>query len=30
MNTVEVGDGLQMLIITKDGIEEQFTPLKRD
>merc|ERR1711939_402848 len=27
---IEVGDGLQMLIITKDGIEETFTPLKRD
>ncbi|OCT46051.1 Proteasome subunit beta type-6 [Cladophialophora carrionii] len=27
---IEVGDGLQMLVITKDGIEESFTPLKRD
>ncbi|KAG9785696.1 Proteasome subunit beta type-6 [Exophiala dermatitidis] len=27
---IEVGDGLQMLIITKDGIEETYTPLKRD
>ncbi|GAB7344034.1 hypothetical protein MBLNU457_1956t1 [Dothideomycetes sp. NU457] len=27
---IEVGDGLQMLIITKEGIEEHFTPLKRD
>lgn len=27
---IEVGDGLQMLIITRDGIEETFTPLKRD
>ena len=27
---IEVGDGLQMLIITKDGIKETFTPLKRD
>ncbi|EXJ79025.1 20S proteasome subunit beta 6 [Capronia epimyces CBS 606.96] len=27
---IEVGDGLQMLIITKDGIEEIYTPLKRD
>jgi len=27
---IEVGDGLQMLIITKDGIEETFAPLKRD
>jgi len=27
---IEVGDGLQMLIITKDGIEETFMPLKRD
>ncbi|KIW17591.1 hypothetical protein PV08_04786 [Exophiala spinifera] len=27
---IEVGDGLQMFIITKDGIQETFTPLKRD
>ncbi|KAH7131973.1 proteasome subunit beta type-1 precursor [Dendryphion nanum] len=27
---IEVGDGLQTLIITRDGIEETFTPLKRD
>ena len=27
---IEVGDGLQMFVITKDGIEETFTPLKRD
>jgi len=27
---IEVGDGLQMLIITNEGIEETFTPLKRD
>jgi 20S proteasome subunit beta 6 len=27
---IEVGDGLQMMIITKDGIEERFTPLKKD
>lgn len=27
---IEVGDGLQMLIITADGIQETFTPLKRD
>jgi len=27
---IEVGDGLQMLIITKDGIEEVYKPLKRD
>lgn len=27
---IEVGDGLQMLVITKDGVEELFTPLKRD
>jgi len=27
---IEVGDGLQMLIITKEGIKETFTPLKRD
>jgi 20S proteasome subunit beta 6 len=27
---IEVGDGLQMLIITKDGIEEIYKPLKKD
>jgi len=27
---IEVGDGLQMLVITKDGIEEMYQPLKRD
>ena len=27
---IEVGDGLQMLIITKEGIQEVFHPLKRD
>lgn len=27
---IEVGDGLQMMVITKDGIEEVFLPLKRD
>ena len=27
---IEVGDGLQMMVITKEGIEETFTPLKRD
>ncbi|PSS23065.1 hypothetical protein M430DRAFT_97619 [Amorphotheca resinae ATCC 22711] len=27
---IEVGDGLQMLIITKDGIEEKYLPLKKD
>lgn len=27
---IEVGDGLQMMIITKDGIEEIYKPLKRD
>ncbi|KAK4560997.1 Proteasome subunit beta type-6 [Recurvomyces mirabilis] len=27
---IEVGDGLQMMIITKDGIEEVFSPLKMD
>lgn len=27
---IEVGDGLQMLLITKDGIKEIYTPLKRD
>jgi 20S proteasome subunit beta 6 len=27
---IEVGDGLQMMVITKDGIEEIITPLKED
>lgn len=27
---IEVGDGLQMMVITKNGIEEIFQPLKRD
>ncbi|KAI8954797.1 N-terminal nucleophile aminohydrolase [Xylaria longipes] len=27
---IEVGDGLQMMIITKDGIEERLLPLKKD
>ena len=27
---IEVGDGLQMLIVTKEGVEEVFQPLKRD
>jgi 20S proteasome subunit beta 6 len=27
---IEVGDTLQMLIITKEGIEEVFLPLKKD
>jgi 20S proteasome subunit beta 6 len=27
---IEVGDGLQMFIITKEGVEETYTPLKRD
>ena len=27
---IEVGDGLQMLVVTKDGIEELYHPLKRD
>ena len=27
---IEVGDGLQMLTVTKDGIQETFYPLKRD
>jgi 20S proteasome subunit beta 6 len=27
---IEVGDGLQMMIITKEGIQEVFEPLKRD
>lgn len=27
---IEVGDGLQMMIITKDGIEERYSDLKKD
>jgi 20S proteasome subunit beta 6 len=27
---IEVGDGLQMMIITKDGIEEKYMELKKD
>jgi 20S proteasome subunit beta 6 len=27
---IEVGDGLQMMIITRDGVQETFTPLKKD
>ena len=27
---IEVGDGLQMLVVTKEGIEEIYHPLKRD
>lgn len=27
---IEVGDGLQMMIITKEGVQEIFEPLKRD
>ncbi|KAF7597411.1 Proteasome subunit beta type-6 [Aspergillus hancockii] len=27
---IEVGDGLQMMIITRNGIEEIYTPLKKD
>lgn len=27
---IEVGDGLQMMVITKDGIQEVLTPLKED
>lgn len=27
---IEVGDGLQMLVVTKDGIEDIYTPLKKD
>lgn len=27
---IEVGDGLQVLIVTKEGIEEVYHPLKRD
>lgn len=27
---IEVGDGLQIMTVTKDGIDERFFPLKRD
>lgn len=27
---IEVGDGLQMLVITKEGIQETYDPLKKD
>jgi len=27
---IEVGDGLQMVVITKEGIREVYEPLKRD
>jgi 20S proteasome subunit beta 6 len=28
---IEVGDGIQILLVSKDGgIEESFTPLKKD
>lgn len=27
---IEVGDGLQMMVITKEGIEEMYSPLKKD
>ncbi|KAI9787858.1 MAG: Proteasome subunit beta type-6 [Peltula sp. TS41687] len=27
---IEVGDGLQMMVVTRDGVEEVFSPLKRD
>jgi len=27
---IEVGDGLQMMIVTKDGIQESILPLKKD
>ena len=27
---IEIGDGLQMMIVTKEGIQEFITPLKRD
>jgi 20S proteasome subunit beta 6 len=27
---IEVGDGLQMMVITAEGIEETFSPLKQD
>ena len=27
---IEVGDGLQLMVLTENGIQEIFTPLKRD
>lgn len=27
---IEVGDGLQVMIVTKDGVQEQYFPLKKD
>lgn len=27
---IEVGDGLQVMIITKDGVQQKFVPLKQD
>ena len=27
---IEVGDGLQMLVVTREGIEEIYVPLKKD
>ena len=27
---IEVGDGLQMMVVTKDGVEEILVPLKKD
>ena len=27
---IEVGDGLQVMVITREGIEERFSPLKKD
>lgn len=27
---IEIGDGLQILIVTKDGVREEYYPLKRD
>jgi len=27
---IEVGDGLQIMVITKEGIEEIYMPLKKD
>jgi 20S proteasome subunit beta 6 len=27
---IEVGDSLQIMIVTKDGVEEKFVPLKKD
>ena len=27
---IEIGDGLQIMVLTKEGVREEFVPLKRD